>query len=285
MSRPQFAPRYEALLERCQPFVISAASNHPHLELSPLGVEIPPERRYDPTRGGSRRVIDLLHMLDEKSFGGQGMLMPRWVMFDCGEFPGIVAGLGCPARDLDDDLRELYEVDSAADDDTWVPLSMWIAIACAEPGAWFGHNLSSANIMQPKRPLSGLGTLTKVLGMAITRATAQIGATQWASSALGLHVSLGRPALVGAWTPAHTHPATLVYRLSVSEQQLAARLSTDGLRRPTGAGDRAIDCGDEAAMQALQAEIEGGARFTIDRVEALDGHEHRQRVWLEPARP
>ena len=32
-------------------------------------------------------------------------------------------------------------------DDQFLPLSMWVAIRCAEDGAWFGHNLSSANLV------------------------------------------------------------------------------------------------------------------------------------------
>ncbi len=278
------APRYAALLERCQPYVITARTNLAHLELEPLGIPIPPQRRYDPTHSGSREIIDLLHTLDERSFGDQGMLMPRWVMFDCGEFPGVVVGLGCPATDLDDELRHFYRLEAHPDlAKVWVPLSMWIAIPCAEPRTWFGHNLSSANFLSTRRSRPGLGTLTKVMGVAVTGARFQIGATQWDSSALGLHVSLGRPELVSAWTPAHTHPATVVYRLQVDRGSLAARLGPEGLRLPESEGpSRTIVAGDEAAMRALHAEIEAGARFAIERVETGESGESGspQRVHL-----
>lgn len=278
-----FAPRFRRLLDRCEPFLVTARSNLGALELAPFELEI--ARRYDPTHTDSRALIDLLHVLDAQSFGGQSMAMPRWVMFDCGEFPGVVFGFGCLAQHLDDELREAYGLLGPLHDRRFVPLSMWIAIACAEPGAWFGHNLSSANAVTRDRSLSGLGTLTKVFGIAVTRGRLQYGATQWSSPALGLHVGLGQVELLGAWTPAHTHPATLVYRLPVERETLLERLRRGEQRSadaPVNIGDdwRSLEADDSAGMQRVHGELEAGARL---RLAAVERPLHRpQRIWLAP---
>src|SRR5690606_30679528 len=166
------------ILDTCEPYLVTYPGNHGALDLRPFGLALAAERIYDPTALRSREVIDGLHHLDAFSFGGQEMLMPRWVLFDCGEFPGIVFGFGRRARDLGPELRRAYHVTAAEHDDVFVPLSMWVAIRCAEAGAWFGHNLSSANYVPQPEPLSGLGTITKCYGVALARAVKQYGATQ-----------------------------------------------------------------------------------------------------------
>ena len=123
--------RYQHILGDCEAYLVTHPGNLSALDLAPFGFAISPERLYDPTTLRSREVIDCLHHLDAFSFGGQGMLMPRWVLFDCGEFPGIVYGFGKKAKDLDEEVRVAYRVADPSHDQTFVPLSMWVALRCA----------------------------------------------------------------------------------------------------------------------------------------------------------
>lgn len=253
--------RYRAVIETTESFLVSYPGNWSALDLAPFGLTIPDERRYTATSLRSREVVDGLHHLDAVTFGDQEMLMPRWVLFDCGEFPGIVYGFGRRAGDLPDKVRAHYRVLDR--DDVFVPLSMWVAIRCAEEGAWFGHNLSSANLLlEGADRLPGLGTVTKAFGIALARAKKQYGATQWDSDSLNIHLRLGEMNLLSAFTPAHTHPETLSYRIDVDPARIRGCLES-GWRRPEIAVDRVMSAGDSAAIQALHAEIEAGARWAL----------------------
>jgi hypothetical protein len=271
------APRYGKILERCEPFLVTFPGNHGALDLAPFGLAIKPEHIYDPTRLRSRTIVDGLHHLDAFSFGGQEMLMPRWVLFDCGEFPGIVFGFGRNARDLAPELRRAYDVVDPARDGDFIPLSMWVAIRCAEDGAWFGHNLSSSNYVAKTEPLTGLGTITKAYGMRVAKVRRQYGATQWASTSLNIHLSLGDNVLLGAYTPAHTHIETFTYRIEVNTDRLVAPMRPGWTREETG-GDRYVDADDPRAISELHGEIEAGRKFRLVRVEARPNA--GQRLWL-----
>ncbi|MBI4951250.1 MAG: hypothetical protein HY908_04400 [Myxococcales bacterium] len=268
MNLEALAPRYRAVVEGCESFLVSYPGNWGALDLAPFGLEIPKERRYSATTLASRDVVDGLHFLDAVTFGDQDMLMPRWVLFDCGEFPGIVYGFGKRAALLPDKLRRHYHVEDR--DDAFVPLSMWVAIRCAEEGAWFGHNLSSANLLlEGDARLPGLATLTKAFGIAVTRADKQYGATQWDSASIGLHLRLGEMRLLSAYTPAHTHPETLSYLITVDPARLLGCLAP-GWKRPALATERSIDAGDSTAIRALHDELEAGARYELVRAEPLE---------------
>ncbi len=263
------APKYLHILDTCEPFLISYPANWPALDLAPFGIEIREEHRYTATSLASRDVVDGLHHLDAITFGDQDMLMPRWVLFDCGEFPGVVFGFGRRARDLPDYARKAYHVLDR--DDAFVPLSMWVAIRCAEEGAWFGHNLSSANlILKGDDTLSGLALLTKAVAVKVTRATKQYGATQWTSDSIGLHLRLGAMRLLSAFTPAHTHPETFAYLIDVDDDTLVGSM-LEGWTPPRAEGDRTFTADDHDAIVALHADIEAGAGWQLIRSERRDG--------------
>lgn len=260
-------PRFRAVVDSCESFLVSYPGNWSALDLAPFGLEIPEERRYSATTLASRDVVDGLHYLDAVTFGDQEMLMPRWVLFDCGEFPGIVYGFGRRAAELPEKLRRHYHVTER--DDAFVPLSMWVAIRCAEEGAWFGHNLSSANLLlEGDARLPGLATLTKAFGVKLTRATKQYGATQWDSASIGLHLRLGEMRLLSAYTPAHTHPETLSYLIDVDAARLA-RCLEPGWTRPALAVERTLDSSDAEGIRSLHDEIEAGAHWQLVRAEPL----------------
>ena len=278
----RWAPHYQEVLSRCEPYVVSHRGNWAHLDLAPLGVEIEPHRRFEPTDLRSQPVLEGLHRLDRLTFGDQSMLMPRWVIFDCAAFPGLTIGFGMEARHLSPTLRGAYGV---RDGHTFVPLSMWMALRCPEPGAWFGHNLSSANVVEAEAPLRGLGTLTKGLGLVAARATRQYGATQWGSGALPLHLRLGRDLkLLSSWTPAHTHPETLAYALEVDPRWLARLFGTapPEHRRPPGA--RPVSASDRHALHGMQIELQAGADL---RLVGVEGRGPDQTAWIAegPALP
>ncbi len=265
------AANYRAILERCEPFLVSYPGNWPALDLAPLGLPIARERRYTATELGSRRVIDGLHRLDAATFGDQEMLMPRWVLFDCGEFPGVVYGFGRRAGELGPKARAHYQLEGKEHDDVFVPLSMWVAIRCAEEGAWFGHNLSSANVvLDAGESIAGLATITKVLGVKVTRAAKQYGATQWDSTSIGLHLRLGDMQLLSAFTPAHTHPETFAYRIDVDDRVLTRSLLA-GWRAEAARGERTLAADDHAGIERLHHDIERGEQWTLVRAERRDG--------------
>lgn len=256
LSQVELNPRYRRILGECKPFVISYPSNYSALNLAPFGVTIAEEHRYTATSLNSRDVVDGLHYLDAATFADQGMQMPRWVLFDCGEFPGIVFGFGKRSHELSDAAREHYRVSDR--DDVFVPLSMWVAIRCAEDGAWFGHNLSSANVvLDGEATLPGLATITKSLGVKLTGATQQYGATQWPSKSIRLHLRLGDLQLLSAYTPAHTHPNTFAYRIHVSDENLLRSLLPGYQEAPAGDA-QIVHSNDHALIRSLHDEIEAG---------------------------
>lgn len=277
LKRDELQPKYQHIVDTCEPYLVTYPGNHGALDLAPFGLPVARERLFDPTRLHSRRVVDGLHYLDAFSFGGQEMLMPRWVLFDCGEFPGIVFGFGRRAAALGEVLRRAYHVEAPADDDVFVPLSMWVAIRCAEDGAWFGHNLSSSNYVPKSEQFAGLGLITKAYGVKLARITKQYGATQWTSGSIGLHMALGEMKLLNAYTPAHTHLETFTYRIDVTAERLSAALRPSW-KRPTEGGERYVDSDDSAGIRALHDELEQGARWRLHRLEGRPG-EH-QRLWL-----
>jgi hypothetical protein len=258
-------PRFRAIIESCESFLVSYPANWPVLDLSPFGLSIPEERRYTATSLASRDVVNGLHHLDATTFGPQEMLMPRWVLFDCGEFPGVVFGFGKRSRDLPDRVRRHYHVLDR--DDAFVPLSMWVAIRCGEEGAWFGHNLSSANLLlEGEDRLPGLASLTKALGIRVTRATKQYGATQWDSDSIDLHLRFGEMHLLSAYTPAHTHEETLSYLIDVDDDRLWGCLQA-GWKRPSIPTTRVLSADDGEDIRRLQEQIESGERWQLVRME------------------
>ncbi len=266
MKRDALNPRYARILETCTPYLITYTANLGALDRAPFGVPIDEAHTFTATSLRSRDVVNGLHHLDSFSFGPQEMLMPRWVLFDCGEFPGIVFGFGRRAKDLSADMRRHYKVEGAEKDDAFVPLSMWVAIRNAEAGAWFGHNLSSANLVLGDDKLPGLGTLTKLFGVRVAKAKLQYGATQWTSSSLRIHMTMGDMELLSAYTPAHTHEETFSYRIDVDPDRLERAL-TPGWDRPEIAADFVFGADDSPAIRALHDEIENGTRFALARVE------------------
>jgi len=253
------------ILSQAQPFIVSTRLNLPNADLAPLGVAT--RWVIDPLVSSNAEFFFQLQRLDRLTFGPEGMPMARWVFTNMAELPGFIYGFAIPVTELSTAERVVLEVPAGYRGP--VSISMYIAVPTRAAGVWFGHNLASLNSLLPARDLKGLGTLTKVLGLAAFRAETAMGATQWKSKALHIHARLGPLRLLTAWTPAHSIPQSLTYSWPVSSETLRALKvgSPSPHKRP--ASNRWLAEGDEASMRALQAELERGAEaWLVARPEA-----------------
>jgi hypothetical protein len=251
----------DRLLCDLEPFVVAAPEHLASFDLAPFGLAIAPDARIDPLLVASAPFLELLVRLDAVTFGPEGMPMPRWLFLDGAGLPGAVVGLARRASAVEDEARVLLRVPDAHTG--LVPHAMYIAVPAAEASTWVGHNLASVAEHLPGRNLAGLGRLTKALALRVLRASAQVGATQWASRALHVHARLGPLELLTAWTPAHGGPATLTYRASIDDASLRRLAGEASIAIADPAPDRWIDSADPAAMQELQDRLEAGDRFCI----------------------
>ena len=92
--------KYHKLLQNLEPFIISHPSSFQNFDLNYIGTEIKPENCINPLLISSQKFIEKIYRLDELSFGGVGMGMPKWVFFDCAVIPGIVVGFGIKAKGI-----------------------------------------------------------------------------------------------------------------------------------------------------------------------------------------
>lgn len=242
------------ILTQCRPFVVATDETFEALDHRPFGLTL--ESHVHPFRLGSAPFLDRLKRLDELCFGPEGMPMPRWVFLDGAEIPGIIFGFALPAEHAPPDVHNAFF--SAPTPEDQLPLSMFAAIPTIESGTWFAHNLSSAAALFPALKLKGLGSLTKAVGLKLTQASTQMGATQWTSRALHVHTKLGPLELLSAHTPAHGEFGTLTYRVTLRDdglRQLAGAHQKDGAALAPTRWVRAHEVEDHIRLQAL---IEAG---------------------------
>jgi hypothetical protein len=248
-----------AILKDASPFIVATPLNRPFLDPNPFGITT--RWFIDPFDTRQAPFLFQLQRLDRLTFGPAGMPMARWIFYNMAEVPGFIYGFAIPAETLSPDERGRLEV--PPDFTGPVPVSMYIAVPTRAPGVWFGHNLASLNRLLPERGLTGLGTVTKALGLAAFRVQRSMGATQWSSHALHIHARLGPLRLSTAWTPAHSLPATLTYAWQVEPETLRDVLAgRDTLvHRPTPT--RWLDVNDFEGMQQIQRELEAGKAWMI----------------------
>lgn len=261
-------------LARLQLYVVATQDNRRRFDLAPFGLPVTDENCVDPLRMGSAPFLDLLKRVDEVTFGPEGMPMPRWIFFDGAELPGGIVGFGAPADSLDPNTKALLGVRD--DYRGLVPYSIFIAIPTYEKGVWMAHNLASiaGKVRQPD--LRGLGGFTKAVGLKVFRAAAQVGATQWNSFALRVHCRLGPLALLTAWTPAHSEPWTLTYRVELADRGLRHLARDHGALLAATRIDDWLHSDDHESMRRLQAEIERGAAVWVAGApEKIDAQSYR----------
>jgi hypothetical protein len=248
-------------LKSLEPFLVAAPWHRGLLHHAPLGVTIPPENVIDPTRLEAATFLRRLSVLDRLTFGPEGMPMPAWIFYHAAEVPGAIMGFAHRIETLAEPIARRLEL--GRDDRGLVPLSMYIAIPTRAPGAWIGHNLASLNRLLPELNLRGLASITKAVALKAFRCRVQVGAVQWDSPALHVHTRFGALELLSAWTPAHSEPATLSYRWTVTEEALRSGMGDPGVALPRPPADFEIAVGDADGARALQARIESGERFVI----------------------
>jgi hypothetical protein len=249
------------LLDSLEPFVVVTPFHEAGLDPKPFGVEIPRENWINPLALGSEAFLLILQTLDARTFGPEGMPMPRWVFFDCSEMPGAIFGMGRRVEDLSEEAREVLEVPD--DYQGIVPFSMYIAIPMSKPGAWFGHNLCSISPTLPKEGLKGLGSFTKSVALRCFGVEEFYGATQWDSTALFIHSKFGPLHLQTAYTPAHSEEFTLTYYFEVTERGLRNAAGEKGLDMERPEPDFFLHRTDESGIIDLQDAIEAGEQFVI----------------------
>lgn len=248
-------------LQNLEAFLVATSYNRLDFNLEPYGLAIKTENLIDPTLSSSERFCDLLSKLDIITFGPEGMPMDKWVFYDICYMPGAVFGFGIRASQAPQELIDLFGIGSS--EDILIPLSMYGAIPTTQVGAWMGHNLSSIGSRLKFRSFRGLGTISKALGLKVVNAKEFLGATQWNSIALNVHVKFGPLKLYTAYTPAHSESHTLTYGFTCTDQALLAAMGHPDHDFERPAAEMWLLPNDESGMIALQDRLEAGERFCI----------------------
>lgn len=246
-------PKYGTLLGRLRAFVVASSINLKYFDVTPFGLKITPENIINPLRIDSQHFLSLLQALDKKSFGSEGLMAPKWLFYDCAEFPGGILGFGIPTQELSAQAKRLIGLNK--DYMGLVPISMLIAIPMIEPGVWMSHTLSSLSRSLPDEGLAGLGALTKTLALKVFRVRRLYGATQWNNPSIYIHVKFGLLRLVTAYTPAHSLENTFTYCVDINDEVLSNILTDDlSAKPPDYSFLLAVD--DIAKMKEMQSKIE-----------------------------
>lgn len=247
--------KYHELINLLEPFIVCSPNTLTRGEKSVLGKRIKPQMQFNPLSLESKKFIEKIYLMDQITFGEQGMGMEKWVFFDCAAMPGFVFGYSIRGGHLSADDRKLLGINR----DEFFPVSMYIAIPTLEKNCWFGHNLSSLN-GKIEKPLKGLGLLTKYASLRLFEIQSQMGATQWDSSALGLHLKLAELELLSAYTPIHSKENTLCYKAagSLSESLLCEEESLE-----TRSFNLVIEEPTEKELKKLQGRIEVGEKIYL----------------------
>ena len=255
----QIDKRYQHIIDELEPYIFCGPESFTHFSTDIFGMDIKKDNFISCLDSKKKNFFLNLQALDAFSFGPVGMPMERWVFFDCGEMPGGIFCFGTKAKNLPDEVLKNYK--EIASPEEFLPLSMYIAIPMVT-GAWFGHNLCSANsVLKGHRDYSGLALLTKALGSLVMNITEHYGATQWASGSLNIHLQLSEMELRSAFTPAHSFDETITYFAKYGKAKVIKALSGEKV----GAGDYdfLIESRDREKMIDLQNKIENGASFKI----------------------
>jgi hypothetical protein len=251
-------PKYQKILQETEPYLLTYPGNLKGFDLKPFGVTIPKENIFSCIDARNALFFDLLHKLDGLSFGPKGMPMDKWVFFDCSEMPAGVFGFAYRASKLSEEVLNLYGVDRSYTG--IIPVTQYIAIPMVS-GEWFGHNLCTTNAILGAQALPGLSLMAKAFGIKVYNIKTLLGATQWDSDALNIHLQLSDMEILSAYTPAHSFPFTMCYRSFYNEKSLLKSLSGES-RKPEKL-DFEIEGHDEKAILDLQKKIEQGGKFKV----------------------
>lgn len=210
--------------------------------------------------------------LESRAFGPANMAMPRWVFYDCAITPGFVAGFAIQYKKLPEDIKALLPY---AGKHEWVPLSLFIIIpTMSQDGEWVAHNLCTVNSLLPKeKSFYGLGFLSKAFGLWYANVQICCGFTQWGNPAIRLHSYYGPFEILTAFTPIHSYPRTLTYRVKLESKSWDNFFSKQPIEdfnsrfKPNGLK---IHPKDESSMRDIQRRLEAiEGRFYLNSHEVL----------------
>ena len=251
--------RYKTILNDLDIFAFGNPMHFKALDNEFFGKKLTRFNQLDCTSSKTKFFMDRLLKLDSLSFGGAGMEMERWMLYDCAAMPSCVLGFGIPADLASEKTRELFGIESESDE-SLIPLSMFTAIPTMQEGHWFGHNLCS--LSQKINQYHGLGLLTKSMGVALYQSFKFFGATQWDSAALNLHVQLADMFLLSSHTVNHSKMNTLTYYSDYSMDKIEMALS--GEARVSEDYHFLMDSSDLSQQILTQKKIEKGEIFFIN---------------------
>lgn len=219
----------------------------PAMQARMRGVDVAIDARLS----ASAVFIEALRRFDELVYAPLGMRMPGWVIYDCAVIPGVVYGMARSAGDVAQDVRDALGFDVAYDGP--VPVTMLIAIPTVEPDHWLTYEIADLNQAFPDDHRDDLRADTLRAGIDALGAARITATAQWRTGELAIHARIAPLELLAAWVPAHDQPATAVVRYAP--------------KGPPRADARAgvVNIGDDAALIALQDEIEAGARVVLSR--------------------
>lgn len=213
----------------------------------------------DPFKMQNVEFANQILRMEGAAFASSGMPMPRWVFYDCALMPGFVCGFAVKASSANEKLKQVVQVGGQEE---WVPISLFIIIPTIKSGEWVAHNLCSVNsLLDEKQRYYGLGFLTKAFGLWYANVETCCGMTQWGNSSVKLHSHYGDFEILTAYSPIHSHPKTLTYRLKVHtrewEKFFTKKSAPDAKKRfqPT---DIQVDPNSVDSMIQLQQRLEKG---------------------------
>jgi hypothetical protein len=180
-----------------------------------------------------------------------------------------VFGLAIRAHKLEDWAREAMNVPEGYDG--LVPVSLFIAIPMLAgfgdgrqvPNTWLLYTLESLNQVSPGIAPAGILKVTLAMGLKVFPIETLYGTTQWRSPKLKVYADLGPLELVTAYTPAHSLPRTLSFRLTLKDLQLNTLLASPRVHPGAPPPNTLLDVDDVDALKALQADIERGERVQV----------------------
>lgn len=202
-----------------------------------------------------------IYFLEGQAFGPSNMAMPRWVFYDCAVIPGFIAGFAMRTKSLPDSIKSVMRFDKSSE---WTPLSLFIIIPTMRRGEWTAHNLCTINALLPEADrYYGLGFLSKAFGLWYANVETCCGITQWRSPSLKLHTHYGDFEIVTAYTPVHSYPQSLTYRLRVETDSWArfySRVPNQTFHDRYQPAGFEINPTDAISMQAFQQKLQAGDR-------------------------
>ncbi len=256
---------YADILKRCEPFLIAHRGIQDHLDRSPLGIDIPEGNIIDPQLRRYEGMLGMMRLVDRLTYGPYGMQMPDWVFYDCAVMPGAVFGLGMRVSQLEPWALEAMKVPAGYDG--LVPVTQFIAIPMLEGFAdhdgpisdtWLMYSMGGINQVSPGMAPPGVFKLTLVMGLSVFPIQTLYGTTQWRSPKLAVYVDLGPIELVTAYTPAHTLPRTLSFRIPIQQQHLDSVLASPRVSPHAPPPNAVLDLDNVHELRELQRDIEAG---------------------------